>query len=78
MNREDVRGEPLSAQALAEESGFEETLRPRSLAEFVGQTRIRENLDVFLEAARGRGEAVDHLICSKICKFQFSGIIDYL
>ena len=62
MNREDVRGEPLSAQALAEESGFEETLRPRSLAEFVGQTRIRENLDVFLEAARGRGEAVDHLL----------------
>ena len=62
MNREDVRGEPLSAQALADESGFEETLLPRSLAEFVGQTRIRENLDVFLEAARGRGEAVDHLL----------------
>lgn len=62
MREEGVRSEPLSAQALPDERSVEETLRPRSLAEFVGQTRIRENLGVFLEAARGRGEAVDHLL----------------
>lgn len=62
MSEEAIRGAPLCAQALADERGVEETLRPRSLAEFVGQTRIRENLGVFLEAARGRGEAIDHLL----------------
>jgi Holliday junction DNA helicase RuvB len=62
VKAEDVRSEPLSPQALLDERHLEETLRPRSLAEFVGQARLRENLSVFLEAARGRGEAVDHLL----------------
>lgn len=62
MKGVDLRAEPLSARALADERGVEESLRPRSLAEFVGQPRLRENLAVFLEAARGRGEAVDHLL----------------
>jgi Holliday junction DNA helicase RuvB len=62
MKGVDLRSEPLSARALPDERGVEESLRPRSLAEFVGQPRLRENLAVFLEAARGRGEAVDHLL----------------
>ena len=37
-------------------------LRPKSLAEFVGQRAARENLRVFIEAARGRGEAMDHVL----------------
>ncbi len=37
-------------------------LRPKSLAEFVGQASARENLRVFIEAARGRGEAMDHVL----------------
>jgi Holliday junction DNA helicase RuvB len=37
-------------------------LRPKSLAEFVGQAAARENLRVFIEAARGRGEAMDHVL----------------
>ena len=37
-------------------------LRPKSLAEFVGQEAARENLRVFIEAARGRGEAMDHVL----------------
>jgi len=52
----------LAAQPLPGERGLEESLRPRSLDEFVGQTRLRENLAVFLTAARERGEAVDHLL----------------
>ena len=55
-------GEPLSPKVLADEQGVDERLRPRSLAEFVGQPRLRENLAVFLEAARGRREPVDHLL----------------
>ncbi len=37
-------------------------LRPKSLAEFVGQAAARDNLRVFIEAARGRGEAMDHVL----------------
>ncbi len=37
-------------------------LRPKSLTEFVGQEAARDNLRVFIEAARGRGEAMDHVL----------------
>src|SRR6187551_2762689 len=37
-------------------------LRPRSLAEFIGQAAARENLRVFVAAAKGRGEALDHVL----------------
>jgi len=37
-------------------------LRPKSLGEFVGQQAARENLRVFIEAAKGRGEAMDHVL----------------
>ena len=37
-------------------------LRPKSLGEFIGQAGARENLQVFIEAARGRGEAMDHVL----------------
>ena len=37
-------------------------LRPRSLAEFIGQAAARDNLKIFIEAARGRGDALDHVL----------------
>ena len=40
----------------------ESALRPRTLAEFVGQTKVKENLAVFIEAARRRGEQLDHVL----------------
>ena len=48
-----------------EAAAFEPTdkaLRPQSLAEFVGQAQIKANLKVYIEAARGRGEALDHVL----------------
>jgi Holliday junction DNA helicase RuvB len=45
-----------------EEIGFEVNLRPLSLAEFIGQDGIKDNLKVFIEAARARGEALDHVL----------------
>jgi len=62
MISEGERSEALAGSALPEEKRIEERLRPRSLAEFVGQARLRENLAVFLGAARARSEAVDHLL----------------
>ena len=41
---------------------FEASLRPRSLAEFTGQTKLKENLAIAIEAARQRGEAMDHVL----------------
>ncbi len=47
----ELRGEDLEA-----------SLRPQTLDEFIGQQRARENLGVFIEAAKGRGEALDHVL----------------
>ncbi len=52
----------IAPMALPEERGTEENLRPRSLSEMVGQTRLRENLAVFIRAAREREEPIDHLL----------------
>src|SRR6266480_199309 len=43
---------------------FDVTLRPRSLDEFVGQERIKEQLGLLVEGARARGDVVDHLLFS--------------
>ncbi len=42
--------------------GDEPTLRPRSLDEFIGQEALKENLRIFVEAAKRRGEALDHML----------------
>ncbi|MCX8004605.1 MAG: Holliday junction branch migration DNA helicase RuvB [Burkholderiaceae bacterium] len=44
------------------EEAVERALRPQRLAEYVGQTKIREQLQIFVSAARARGEALDHLL----------------
>jgi len=45
-----------------DEQAFERTLRPRSLEEYVGQERIKANLDVFIRAALQRNEPLDHTL----------------
>src|SRR5512134_2702944 len=54
--------EILAGTALEEDTAVEPRLRPQSLAEYIGQTKVRENLSVFLAAARGRGEPLDHVL----------------
>ena len=46
------------------EQVFEETLRPSSLNDFVGQKKVIQNLSIFIQAAKKRGEALDHVILS--------------
>ena len=41
---------------------FERSLRPATLAEYVGQQKVRGQLEIFIEAARRRGEALDHVL----------------
>src|ERR1700729_1870890 len=47
-----------------EDDALEASLRPKRLGEFVGQQQARENLSVFIEAAKARGEALDHVLFS--------------
>jgi holliday junction DNA helicase RuvB len=44
------------------EEALDRSLRPKRLADFVGQTQVKEQLGVFIEAARARGEALDHVL----------------
>src|SRR5207244_4324364 len=46
----------------SEEDALEASMRAKVLADFVGQQQARENLSVFIEAARARGEALDHVL----------------
>ena len=52
----------IVAPDMAESDIDEASLRPQTLSEFIGQTAVRENLSVFIQAARSRGEALDHTI----------------
>jgi Holliday junction DNA helicase RuvB len=52
----------ISPKRREEEVALDMSLRPRRLAEFIGQDRIKENLKIVIEAAKGRGEALDHVL----------------
>lgn len=52
----------LEADPQEMEQGLENPLRPLSLEEFIGQPELRDNLRVFIEAAKARGDALDHVL----------------
>ena len=52
----------VSAARVAEDVQYEAGLRPRTLDAYIGQDRVRENLQVSIAAARGRNEALDHVL----------------
>ena len=56
------RAEITTPEALADESVVELSLRPQRLAEFIGQEKVKENLRVYIDAALGRREPLDHTL----------------
>lgn len=58
------RSPALTPDAHPSEADIEQQLRPRTLDEFIGQTKIKQNLRVFMTAALQRGEALDHVLLS--------------
>jgi len=58
MSERVITAEPAGG----DESAFDRSLRPRQLGDFVGQSKIREQLEIFVSAARARGEALDHVL----------------
>ena len=45
-----------------EEERIEKTLRPKTLGEYIGQTKVKENMKIYIEAAKKRGEPLDHVL----------------
>lgn len=55
----------ISAHFISEEDHQENTtLRPLRLADYIGQSKVKDNIQVFIEAARGRAESIDHILLS--------------
>jgi len=52
----------FTPQDAMEEVGEENSLRPKTLPDYIGQEKIKENLKIFIEAAKIRGEALDHIL----------------
>jgi Holliday junction DNA helicase RuvB len=52
----------ISPEATSQEQMDEESIRPQSLADYVGQPQVREQMEIFIQAARSRGEALDHVL----------------
>lgn len=59
---EDTKTSVVAAQAADEDASLDTRLRPRTLRDFVGQKQLKESLAVFLAAARGRDEALEHVL----------------
>jgi Holliday junction DNA helicase RuvB len=53
---------PLEAATHGDDAHYDRALRPKTFADYVGQTKHKENLRVYVEAARRRGEPLDHLL----------------
>ena len=53
-----ISAKPVSAQ----EEQIERSLRPTSLADYVGQAKVKSQFEIFIQAARGRSEALDHVL----------------
>src|SRR6516164_6109237 len=55
-------GRIVSGAAYDEDARLDNSVRPKTLAEYIGQQRVKENVAIALEAARDRGEALDHVL----------------
>jgi len=55
-------GRIIDRAPAGDDDAFEQNLRPQRLREYIGQSRVKDNLGVFLEAARKRGESLDHVL----------------
>ena len=58
----DIYEEPIVAKTFLQEDAQEGSLRPKTLKEYIGQEKAKENLEIFIRAAQKRGEALDHVL----------------
>src|SRR5271169_5666131 len=58
----DGRSRIISGKALDEDARIDASVRPKKIEDFIGQSRVKENLKIAVDAARNRGEALDHVL----------------
>src|SRR4051794_18584042 len=58
----EIDADRLHTPVLTTEDELDQSLRPRKLSEFVGQANVKEQLEIFIDAAKRRGEALDHVL----------------
>ena len=58
----DIYEDPIVAKTFLAEDAQESSLRPKTLSEYIGQERAREQLSIFIQAAKGRKESLDHVL----------------
>lgn len=58
----DFENRIITSDFTPEDNDIENSLRPKFLEEYIGQDKVKENLKIYIEAARGRGEALDHVL----------------
>ena len=74
----DFENRILTPEYGREDSDIEGSLRPKTLQEYIGQEKVKENMSVYIEAARMRGEPLDHVLLygpPGLGKTTLSGII---
>ncbi|MDO5124891.1 MAG: Holliday junction branch migration DNA helicase RuvB [Ruminococcus sp.] len=60
----DVENRIVAAKQIKQDTtdDFEVTLRPKTLAEYIGQDKVKENLSIYIQAAKNRGDSLDHIL----------------
>ena len=58
----DFEGRLTRPEFKTEDVDFEFTLRPKTMAEYIGQDKVKQNLSIYIEAAKKRGDALDHVL----------------
>ena len=61
-NEMDFEGRLSSPEYTADDNDIENSLRPKQLSDYIGQTKAKENLSIYIQAARKRGEPLDHVL----------------
>lgn len=77
---EEEQGRLASPEVIPQDGDLEVSLRPKSLTDYIGQEQVKQNLAVYIEAARRRGEPLDHVLLygpPGLGKTTLSGIIAY-
>ena len=64
MTKQELAHTLLSPSYQAEEKFFEQSLRPQNLRQYIGQQKVKENIEISIRAALKRGEALDHVLLS--------------
>ena len=62
MNEMDYENRLVSTEFTQADSDIENSLRPKQLSDYIGQDKVKENLSVYIQAAKARGEALDHVL----------------